>query len=104
MHGVRLTPGSSLIELRVRLFNRTDDVQTFLWWANVAARVGDDYQSFFPTDVHVVADHAKRAVTTFPQASGSYYGVDYSRRVDAARPDADRIDWYRNIPVPTSYM
>ncbi len=104
MHGVRLTPGSSLIELRVRLFNRTDDVQTFLWWANVAARVGDDYQSFFPTDVHVVADHAKRAVTTFPQASGSYYGVDYSRRVDAAHPDADRIDWYRNIPVPTSYM
>jgi tetratricopeptide (TPR) repeat protein len=104
MHGVRLTPGSSLIELRVRLFNRTDDVQTFLWWANVAARVGDDYQSFFPTDVHVVADHAKRAVTTFPQASGSYYGVDYSRRVDAAHPEADRIDWYRNIPVPTSYM
>jgi tetratricopeptide (TPR) repeat protein len=104
MHGIRLTPGSSLIELRVRLVNRTEDVQTFLWWANVAAAVGDDYQSFFPTDVHVVADHAKRAVTTFPQASGSYYGVDYSRRVDAAHPDADRIDWYRNIPVPTSYM
>ncbi len=49
MHGVRLRPDSSVVELRVRLFNRSDDVQTFLWWANVAARTGDHYQSFFPT-------------------------------------------------------
>ncbi len=104
MHGVRLRPDSSLIELRVRLFNRSDDVQTFLWWANVAARVNDDYQSFFPTDVHFVADHAKRAVTSFPAANGHYYGVDYPARVSPDNPDADRLDWYRNIPVPTSYM
>lgn len=104
MHGVRLRPDSSLIELRVRLFNRSEDVQTFLWWANVAARVGDEYQSFFPTDVHFVADHAKRAITSFPAARGSYYGVDYPARVDDVHPDADRLDWYRNIPVPTSYM
>ena len=104
MHGIRLSPDSSLIELRVRLFNRTDDVQTFLWWANVAARVGEDYQSFFPTDVHNVADHAKRAVISFPAARGTYYGVDYPSRVTPERPDADRLDWYRNIPVPTSYM
>ncbi|MDY3679520.1 MAG: DUF5107 domain-containing protein [Actinomyces urogenitalis] len=104
MHGIRLRPGSSLIELRARLHNRTDDVQTFLWWANVAAPVGDHYQVFFPTDVHYVADHAKRAVTSFPHAKIPYYGVDYTRRVSADHPDADRIDWYRNIPVPTSYM
>ena len=104
MHGIRLRPDSSLIELRVRLFNRSEDVQTFLWWANVAARVGDEYQSFFPTDVHFVADHAKRAITSFPDARGSYYGVDYLARVDDAHPDANRLDWYRNIPVPTSYM
>jgi tetratricopeptide (TPR) repeat protein len=104
MHGVRLRPRSSLIELRVRLFNRTEDVQTFLWWSNAAVRVGDDYQSFFPTDVTIVADHAKRATATFPKVNGRYYGVDYRARVDAAHPDADRIDWYRNIPVPTSYM
>ncbi|RYV50898.1 DUF5107 domain-containing protein [Pengzhenrongella frigida] len=104
MHGIRLRPDSSVIELRARLFNRTDDMQTFLWWANVAAAAGDDYQSFFPTDARAVADHAKRAVTAFPQADRPYYGVDYPARVDAAHPDADRIDWYRNIPVPTSYM
>ncbi|HWV79310.1 MAG TPA: DUF5107 domain-containing protein [Isoptericola sp.] len=104
MHGVRLRPDSALVELRVRLVNRTDDVQTFLWWANVAAAVHDDYQAFFPTDVTVVADHAKRAVTTFPAASGRYYGVDYPAQRTAGRPDGDRLDRYRNIPVPTSYM
>jgi tetratricopeptide (TPR) repeat protein len=110
MHGVRLRPDRAVVELRVRLDNRTEDVQTFLWWANAAAHANDHYQSFFPTDVHVVADHAKRATTTFPRASGRYYGVDYPAR-GAAGPasrggttGADRLDWYRNIPVPTSYM
>jgi tetratricopeptide (TPR) repeat protein len=103
MHGIRLRPGSALIELRGHLVNRSDDVQTFLWWANVAAKAGEDYQSFFPTDVRVVADHAKRATTTFPAAQGRYYGIDYPSRT-AERPDGDRLDWYRNIPVPTSYM
>ncbi|WP_335988680.1 DUF5107 domain-containing protein [Glycomyces sp. MUSA5-2] len=104
MHGIRLRPGSALIELRGHLVNRTDEVQTFLWWANVAAEVHDDYQSFFPTDVRVVADHAKRATTSFPAAQGRYYGVDYPAQRTAERPDGDRLDWYRNIPVPTSYM
>lgn len=104
MHGIRLRPDSSAIEARVRLYNRSERTETFLWWANVAAAVNDDYQSFFPTDVHHVADHAKRAVATFPAVDATYYGVDYPARVDADHPDADRLDWYRNIPVPTSYM
>ena len=111
MHGIRLSAASTLLELMVRLFNRSDLTQTFLWWANVAAQVHADYQSFFPADVHTVADHAKRAVSTFPTASGPYYGVEYPARHDLdSRPDSprrvpgDRLDWYRNIPVPTSYM
>lgn len=99
MHGIRLRPGSSLIELRGRLYNRTPLAQTFLWWANVAARVHDKYQSFFPTDVHYVADHAVRAMSSFPIAENDYYGIDY-----AARPGANDLSWYKNIPVPTSYM
>lgn len=99
MHGIRLRPGSALIELDVRLHNRTDERKTFLWWANVAAAVHDDYQSFFPTDVHWVADHARRAITAFPVADRPYYGVDYP-----ARPGRDRLDFFRNITVPTSYM
>nr|WP_216645469.1 DUF5107 domain-containing protein [Isoptericola halotolerans] len=102
-HGVRLRPGSSVIEAEVVLHNRTDLPQTFLWWANVAARAHEEYQSFFPDDVTMVADHARRAVTAFPRADRPYYGVDYPA-LAAERPDADRIDLYSNIPVPTSYM
>lgn len=100
MHGVTLHPDSAVVEVRVRLFNRTPHAQTFLWWANVAASVHDRYQSFFPPDVTYVADHAKRAMSTFPVARGRYYGVDYGAR---SPQDAD-LSWYRNIPVPTSYM
>jgi tetratricopeptide (TPR) repeat protein len=103
MHGVRLHPDRAEVELVVRLHNRTSQRQTFLWWANVAARVHEDYESFFPPDVRFVADHARRAVTGFPVADRPYYGVDYPARA-ARRPGADRIDFYRNIPVPTSYM
>src|SRR5215213_790446 len=96
MVGICLHPGKAFIEAKVRLFNRTPFVQTFLWWANVAVHVHDQYQAFFPPDVSYVADHAKRAVSHYPIARGFYYGVDYTSGVD--------ISWYRNIPVPTSYM
>ncbi len=99
MHGVRLRPGSSLVELRVRLYNRTPFTHTFLWWANVAAKVHDRYQSFFPTDVHYVADHAVRATSSFPIADNPYYDIPYQDR-----PGENDLSWYKNIPVPTSYM
>jgi tetratricopeptide (TPR) repeat protein len=103
MHGIRLHPDRAVIELAVRLHNRTSERHTFLWWANVAVEVNDDYQSFFPTDVRYVADHARRAITAFPAADRSYYGVDYPAR-ERMRPGANRIDFHSNIPVPTSYM
>jgi tetratricopeptide (TPR) repeat protein len=96
MVGICLSPGKAIIEAKVRLYNRTPLPQTFLWWANVAVRVHDEYQAFFPPDVTFVADHAKRAISSFPVARNDYYGVDY-------RPGTD-ISWYKNIPVPTSYM
>jgi len=96
MVGICLHPGRAIIEAKVRLYNRTPLTQTFLWWANVAVRVHEQYQAFFPPDVTFVADHAKRAISSYPVARNQYYGVDY-------RPGTD-ISWYKNIPVPTSYM
>lgn len=96
MVGICLHPGKSYVEAKVRLYNRTPFAQTFLWWANVGIRVHDQYQAFFPPDVTYVADHAKRAISSFPIARNFYYGVDYRKGVD--------ISWYKNIPVPTSYM
>jgi tetratricopeptide (TPR) repeat protein len=99
MHGIRLRPDSALIELRGRLFNRTPLIQTFLWWANLAVKTHKDYRSFFPPDVHYVADHAVRAMSTFPFAENHYYGIPYHQR-----PGKNDLRSYENIPVPTSYM
>jgi tetratricopeptide (TPR) repeat protein len=129
MHGVCLHPDKALIELKVRAFNRTPFIQSFLWWANVAAKVHEGYQSFFPPDVTHVADHAKRAISTYPLCTGSYYGVDYAGRAKHGVPAVELpaafvpphssksdlhgeiptyppndLSWYANIPVPTSYM
>lgn len=99
MHGICLRPGRAWVELRVRAYNRTPWVQTFLWWANVATRVHERYQSFFPPDVQYVADHARRSMTEFPLARGHYYGIDYGKR-----PGRNDLSFYANIPTPCSYM
>ena len=96
MAGFTLRPGCAYLEIKGVLYNRTPLPQTFLWWANPAVEVNDDYQSVFPPDVNAVFDHGKRAVSSFPIATGTYYKMDYSAGVD--------ISNYRNIKVPTSYM
>ena len=125
MHGICLHPDTAAIELKVRAYNRTPFVKTFLWWANVATRVSEAYQSFFPPDVSYVADHARRSMSEYPLCKDHYYGVDYGARgkegvpaqefptqfvppncggkgpVDYAPND---LSFYANIPVPTSYM
>ncbi|MCU0513418.1 MAG: DUF5107 domain-containing protein [Anaerolineae bacterium] len=94
--GLTLHPDVAYLELNVQLYNRTDTPQTFLWWANPAVHVNDDYQSVFPPDVHAVMDHGRRAVSDFPIATGTYYKVNYAPGTDISR--------YKNIPVPTSFM
>ena len=96
MAGFTLYPGKAYLEIKGKVYNRTEIPQTFLWWANPAVAVNDFYQSVFPPDVNAVFDHGKRDVSTFPIATGTYYKVDYSAGVD--------ISNYKNIPVPTSYM
>ncbi|MBU6399103.1 MAG: tetratricopeptide repeat protein [Verrucomicrobia bacterium] len=132
MHGVCLYPGRALVELKVRAYNRTPFVQTFLWWANVATRVHEAYRSFFPPDVYYVADHARRALSEYPRAQGFYYGVNYGQRGRQGVPPhemprrfvpphgresqitdhASRIpdyapndlSFYANLPTPCSFM
>ena len=96
MAGFTLRPGCAYLEIQGRVSNRTPLPQTFLWWANPAVEVNDEYQSVFPPDVNAVFDHGKRAVSSFPIATGTYYKMDYSAGVD--------ISNYKNIFVPTSYM
>jgi tetratricopeptide (TPR) repeat protein len=125
MHGVCLRPGRAYLELMARAYNRSPLSQTFLWWANVATQVHEAYQSFFPTDVYYVADHARRSTSEYPLCRGRYYGVDYGRRAQRGVPKDEcprqfipphcggaapldyapnDLSFYANIPVPTSYM
>ena len=83
MAGFTLRPGCAYLEIKGRLYNRTDVPQTFLWWANPAVEVNDAYQSVFPPDINAVFDHGKRAVSSFPIATGTYYKMDYSAGVDS---------------------
>ena len=96
MAGFTLRSGCAYLEIQGRVSNRTNLPQTFLWWANPAVEVNDAYQSVFPPDINAVFDHGKRAVSSFPIATGTYYKMDYSAGVD--------ISNYKNIFVPTSYM
>jgi tetratricopeptide (TPR) repeat protein len=132
MHGICLHPDKALVELKVRAYNRTPFVQTFLWWANAATRVHEAYQSFFPPDVDYVADHARRSMSEYPLAKGIYYGVNYGERgrngisaneiprqfIPAHGRNAklklqnsslqsyapNDLRFYANIPTPCSYM
>lgn len=96
MAGFTLRPGHAYLEIKGVVYNPTPLPQTFLWWANPAVAVNDHYRSVFPPDINAVFDHGKRAVSSFPIATGTYYKMDYSAGVDIAN--------YKNIKVPTSYM
>jgi tetratricopeptide (TPR) repeat protein len=96
MAGFTLYPDKAYLEIKGRLFNSSCLPQTFLWWANPAVKVNDEYQSVFPPDVYAVFDHGKRDVSDFPIATGTYYKVNYAPGTDISK--------YKNIPVPTSYM
>lgn len=96
MVGFTLHPNHAYLELDVRLFNRTSEPQSFLWWVNIAVHAGDGYRSIFPPDVHAVMDHGRRDVSAFPVATGTYYKVNYAPGTDISR--------WSTIPVPTSYM
>lgn len=99
MAGITLDKGRSYIKAMVRLYNRTDLPQVFMWWANLAVPVCSDYRTIFPPDVEWVNDHDRRAVLGWPIAKGVY---------DTARPfdfkDGTDISKYDAIKVPSSYL
>ena len=93
-------PTSALIEVRVRLYNRTPFLETFLWWANIAC-----------TSTTIPGRSSHRTCVMSPTMPGGRSRRSPSRAAvttawttaPGSEPDAD-LRWYRNIPVPTSYM
>jgi hypothetical protein len=78
MAGFTLHPGKAYIEIKVKIHNRTNLPQTFLWWANPAVKVNDHYQSVFrPMCMPFLTRQTRCILVSI--ARGTYYKVDYSR-------------------------
>jgi len=93
--GLTLFLDKSYVRAEVKLFNRTAQPYSILYWANVAVHVDDQYQVFFPPSVQVATYHAKVDFTTWPIGRGMYRGHDYSN-VD--------LSWWKNSPVSNSFF
>lgn len=99
MAGITVDPSRSYCRVKVRIFNRTEMRQPFMWWANLAVPGNDDYQIIFPPDVEYMNDHDRRAVISWPIAKGIYH---------TARPydfgEGTDLSWHSAIKVPSSFM
>jgi tetratricopeptide (TPR) repeat protein len=61
---LRLSPGRSLLEQNVALYNRSAVRRRFYWWNNAAARVKDDSRIEYP--MRYTASHGFTDVDTWP--------------------------------------
>jgi hypothetical protein len=94
--GVTVRPGSSAVEVTVRLMNRTPVAQAVLYWANAAVHTNDRYQFIFPPSAKVVAFHCKDAFSHWPVShEADFKGVDL-RGID--------LSWWKNHPAPGSFF
>ncbi|MBQ4452636.1 MAG: DUF5107 domain-containing protein [Clostridia bacterium] len=97
--GITVYPGSSILEARCVVSNRTDAPLPFMWWNNLAVRVHSGYKAVFPPDVEWGCDHDRRAVISFPVMKGVFHTArpyDYGEGKD--------VTWYSNVSLPTSVM
>ncbi|MBR5005879.1 MAG: DUF5107 domain-containing protein, partial [Clostridia bacterium] len=97
--GITLEPGRSYIKAKVRVYNRTDLPQVFMWWANLAVPVNENTRTIFPPDVEWVNDHDRRAVISWPIAKGVFHTArpfDYGEGTDLSR--------YDSVKVPSSFL
>lgn len=93
--GATLYPGKSYLEVKTKIFNRTAQPESFLYWANVAVHATDDYQIIFPPSTRCATYHAKNDFTHWPIGRETYRGVDYTG-VD--------LSWWKNHPEPVSFF
>ncbi len=93
--GITLYPGRSNIETTVKLFNRTAQPHSILYWANVAVHVDGTYQVIFPPSVSAATYHSKNDFAHWPIGAETYRGTDY-RGVD--------LSWWKNHPEPVSFF
>ena len=99
MVAVSVDDDHSFIRADVTVYNGTPVPHPFMWWANLAVEVNDDYKIAFPPDVEYVNDHDRRAVLEWPMAKGVYR---------TARPfnygSGTDLHTFSAVKVPSSFM
>lgn len=99
MMGVTVDQGRSYIKAKIRLYNRTAEAKTFMWWANMAFPANENVKTVFPPDVEWVNDHDRRAILEWPIAKGIYR---------TARPfnygDGTDLSLCDSVKVPSSFL
>lgn len=83
---LRLAPGSTVLEQRVTLYNRSDVRHRFYWWTNAGVRVWDDSKIWYP--MRWSAAHGFADVETWPVNSA---GVDLSVIANQTRGTVSRF-------------
>lgn len=97
MVGIVLKPGEAMFETRMKLYNRTPNRHSFLWWENAAVPVNEQYRIFFPKDVTYVNFHYLKSRANYPMAGNCIYnGIDMKEPID--------ISWHKNTRQATSYF
>jgi tetratricopeptide (TPR) repeat protein len=95
--GITLYPEKSYIEVSVKMFNRTENPHSFLYWANVATHVHEDYRILFPPSVQYATFHAKNSFSHWPITREVYNNHKYYKNnIDAS--------WWKNHPNPVSFF
>jgi tetratricopeptide (TPR) repeat protein len=85
--GYTLYPGSSVLECKMRIINRTPVEQTMLCFANVAVNPNDNYQVIYPPSTQYSTGHSKRSFQPWPVTDN---GVD--------------VSWYKNNKSSASWF
>jgi tetratricopeptide (TPR) repeat protein len=94
--GLTLRPGSSVLEVTTKVFNRTPLAHSMLAFANVAVHANEDYQVLFPPSTEVATFHGKNQFSRWPLSTEVFNGQDYTRGVD--------VSWWKSHLTPTSFF
>jgi len=94
--GLTLRPGSSALEVTMKVINRTPLAQSMLAFANVAIHAGPDYQVIFPPDVEFATFHGKNQFSRWPISTEVFNRQDYTAGVD--------VSWWKSHSAPTSFF
>ncbi|MBM3294949.1 MAG: DUF5107 domain-containing protein [Candidatus Aminicenantes bacterium] len=94
--GLTLRPGSAVLDVDIRIINRTPLAHSQLAFANVAVHANPDYQVIFPPDAEIATFHGKNQFSRWPVFREIFNGQDYTAGID--------VSWWKSHARPTSFF